>query len=162
LLLNEPITDQTPLLAGTSYTVSRQVTLPANSAGHRYLLFITDVNNDQGEVNEANNLRAVAIDVLAPDLAVTDSTSPADAVLDHHQPGDVPCQRHLARQGLSVERRRGGRFRHVAGGRGRGGPLAARRGQQLRRFADAHPDGVADRRPVPDLRHRRERQPGRD
>src|SRR5207249_1014130 len=60
---------------------SRSVTLPASGAGQRYLLFVTDASNQQGEANESNNLRSVAITVIAPDLAITDTSSPADAVL---------------------------------------------------------------------------------
>jgi subtilase family serine protease len=70
-----------PLVPGGSYTVTQNVTLPANAApGTHYLLFKTDRNNDQGETDETNNVNAVAITILAPDLVVSAATAPDSAI----------------------------------------------------------------------------------
>ena len=77
----EDIFTQTPLAAGASYTISRNVTIPAVDLGSWYLLAIADVVSNQSESNETNNLRAVALEVLqGPDLAVTDLQAPATLV----------------------------------------------------------------------------------
>ncbi|MDM9385689.1 CARDB domain-containing protein [Chlorogloeopsis sp. ULAP01] len=73
--------DQTPLSAGTSYTQTLNVTIPGTARGNKYLLFVADRNNTQGESNESNNVRALQLTVNAPDLIVSDATAPNRAIL---------------------------------------------------------------------------------
>ena len=73
---------QSPLAAGSSYTLNRNVTIPAVTPGNWYLLFATDFNNNQQpETNETDNVRAVALEVKAPDLIVSAATAPATGIL---------------------------------------------------------------------------------
>ena len=51
----ELIQDQTPLAAGASYTISRNVVIPSTATGSRFLLFVTDAFDYQGEADESNN-----------------------------------------------------------------------------------------------------------
>jgi subtilase family serine protease len=67
----EFIASQTPLATGSSYTISKNVNLPSFAPGNQYLLFVTDRDNYQGEINENNNLLAVPINLTAPDLVVS-------------------------------------------------------------------------------------------
>ncbi len=64
----ELIDAQTPLAARDNYTISQNVALPSRLLGNRYLLFVTDRDNSQGETDETNNLKAVAINLIAPSL----------------------------------------------------------------------------------------------
>ncbi|NCS52426.1 MAG: hypothetical protein GPJ23_08650, partial [Microcystis aeruginosa G13-05] len=73
----EWVSSQTPLAAGASYTISKNVTLPSFTPGNQYLLFVADRDNYQGEINENNNLAAVAISLTAPDLIVSNASVPA-------------------------------------------------------------------------------------
>ena len=74
---SELIGSQTPLAAGASYTISKNVTLPSFAPGNQYLLFVADRDNYQGEISENNNLAAVAISLTAPDLIVSNASVPA-------------------------------------------------------------------------------------
>nr|NCQ85347.1 hypothetical protein [Microcystis aeruginosa W13-18] len=74
---SEWVSSQTPLAAGASYTISKNVTLPSFTPGNQYLLFVADRDNYQGEINENNNLAAVAISLTAPDLIVSNASVPA-------------------------------------------------------------------------------------
>ena len=85
----EPISAQTPLAAGASYTIGpRPLTIPNVAAGTWYLLAVTDVFNFQGETDETNNVRASGpitigpITIGAPDLVVTTVTAPSTAVVN--------------------------------------------------------------------------------
>ncbi len=62
----------TNLTSGANYAVTKSFTLPNTAVGDRYLLFVTDGNNAQGETNESNNIRAVAFSVRnnASDLII--------------------------------------------------------------------------------------------
>ncbi|MBW4676963.1 MAG: type I secretion C-terminal target domain-containing protein [Desmonostoc geniculatum HA4340-LM1] len=80
----------TPLAAGGSYTTNLGVELPSDlRTGQRYLLFVTDGGNEQGETNETNNVFAKAITINAPeddggndvDLVVTSAQAPTTAGL---------------------------------------------------------------------------------
>ncbi|WP_013334633.1 CARDB domain-containing protein [Gloeothece verrucosa] len=76
---------KTPLAAGSNYTLSSNITLPTyNALGQRYLLFVTDRDNNQGETNEANNVYAVPISFTGsgPDLTITSATAPQNAALN--------------------------------------------------------------------------------
>ncbi|NLF30106.1 MAG: cadherin-like domain-containing protein, partial [Planctomycetes bacterium] len=71
-----------PLAAGASYTVPDQaVTLPGGFSGTAWLLFVSDAWDFEVEGDEANNVRAVEINVTAPnvDLRITSATVPASA-----------------------------------------------------------------------------------
>ncbi|WP_414755083.1 CARDB domain-containing protein [Anabaena sp. CCY 9910] len=64
----------TPLASGGSYTATENISIPNSVARgniSRYLLFVTDGGNHQGETNETNNVFAQAITINAPDLVVT-------------------------------------------------------------------------------------------
>jgi subtilase family serine protease len=74
---SEWVSSQTPLAAGASYTISKNVALPSFNPGNQYLLFVADRDNYQGEINENNNLAAVAISLTAPDLIVSNASAPA-------------------------------------------------------------------------------------
>ncbi|MBD2518845.1 APHP domain-containing protein, partial [Nostoc sp. FACHB-973] len=65
--------DYTPLVAGSSYTVTQNIFLSYYEVrtGDRYLLFVTDRDNKQSETNETNNVFAQAITVNGPDLVIT-------------------------------------------------------------------------------------------
>ncbi|MCF2150645.1 type I secretion C-terminal target domain-containing protein [Desmonostoc muscorum LEGE 12446] len=80
----------TPLAAGGSYTTNLGVELPSDlGTGDRYLLFVTDPGNEQGETNETNNVFAKAITINAPeddggdnvDLVLTNAQAPTIAGL---------------------------------------------------------------------------------
>ncbi|MBD2200392.1 MULTISPECIES: CARDB domain-containing protein [Calothrix] len=73
----EYISTQTPLAAGSNYTITRNITIPNTSISNGYLLFVADSYNYQGETNETNNTRAVQIQVNAPDLVVSATTAPS-------------------------------------------------------------------------------------
>ena len=82
------VADQTPLAAGSGYTIDQSVTIPTTGLGDRYLLFVADAYNHyywshrQPEVNENNNVLALPISLSAPDLLVTAATAPATAALN--------------------------------------------------------------------------------
>ncbi|NCR78336.1 MAG: Na-Ca exchanger/integrin-beta4, partial [Microcystis aeruginosa K13-06] len=59
----ELISTQTPLAAGASYSITRNITIPNFGTGNRYLIFVADGSKNQGETNETNNTRAVAINL---------------------------------------------------------------------------------------------------
>jgi hypothetical protein len=71
---------QTPLAVGGGYTITRNITLPSTGTGGRYLLFVADELGYQLETDETNNVRAVAINLSAPDLVVSNITAPTAAV----------------------------------------------------------------------------------
>ncbi|MCY2955084.1 MAG: hypothetical protein NTU53_24415 [Planctomycetota bacterium] len=73
----QSITDQSPLAAGGTYTVSRTITIPQVGTGAWYLLFAADGYDYQPESNETDNTRAVAINLSAADLTVTAVDAPA-------------------------------------------------------------------------------------
>ncbi len=71
-----------PLAPGGSYTETTTVSLPSSALpGEKYILIITDGDNQQSETNEDNNLLAVPITVTAPNLTVTDVVGPTTAAL---------------------------------------------------------------------------------
>ncbi|GAB1542664.1 hypothetical protein NUACC21_53380 [Scytonema sp. NUACC21] len=74
-------TNETPLAALTHYTQTLNVTLPGTIRGNKYLLFVTDRDNTQGESNESNNVRFLPLTINAPDLIVSDATAPNRAIL---------------------------------------------------------------------------------
>ncbi|MDB9444753.1 CARDB domain-containing protein [Anabaena sp. CS-542/02] len=77
------ISEQTPLAADGSYTITSNITLPNTATGNRYLLFRTDYSwwNYQGETDETNNTFAVPITILeGPDLVVSNITAPVESL----------------------------------------------------------------------------------
>lgn len=88
-----------PLAAGSSYTLSRNIDIPSVTPGSWYLLFATDNNgNQQSETNEADNVRAIALEVKAPDLVVSDATAPAVGILGQ----DIAVTWTVKNQGTGV------------------------------------------------------------
>jgi subtilase family serine protease len=79
-ITQELISTQTPLAAGASYSITRNINLPNFATGSRYLIFVADGSGGQGETNENNNTRAVAINLNAPDLVVSDITAPVETL----------------------------------------------------------------------------------
>ncbi|MHC5598789.1 MAG: hypothetical protein ACYTXC_23105 [Nostoc sp.] len=60
--------ENTPLAAADSYTATQDIYIPDYVVtGDRYLLFVADIYNYQGETNEDNNIQAVAISLYAQD-----------------------------------------------------------------------------------------------
>ena len=72
---------RTPLNGGAAYTVEATVVLPSDLTGEWHLLVVADGNNEQGETDNADNLRAVSTNIVRPDLTVTAATAPAVGVL---------------------------------------------------------------------------------
>ena len=70
-----------PLNPGESYSASRNTTLGALGAGDKFLILAVDATNSQYESDEANNNLVRPISLSAPDLSVSDSTSPATAIV---------------------------------------------------------------------------------
>ncbi|MBX9259219.1 M10 family metallopeptidase C-terminal domain-containing protein [Desmonostoc muscorum CCALA 125] len=82
-LANRYAGEDTPLAAGGSYTVTQDIYIPDHvAAGDRYLLFVADRDNYQGETDETNNVFAQAITLGQPDLVVTAANAPTIAGLD--------------------------------------------------------------------------------
>jgi subtilase family serine protease len=80
-LTDQYIDSQTPLAANGTYTINRSVTVPSNVVGDRYLLFIADQNNYQGEIDETNNVLAVPITINGADLIVSAYSAPSQTSL---------------------------------------------------------------------------------
>jgi Nidogen-like/CARDB/Cadherin domain len=70
-----------PLEPNSSYTQTRNITIPNTGLGDRYLLFVADRLNNQHELSESNNTQALAINLTASDLVVSASNSPESAIL---------------------------------------------------------------------------------
>jgi large repetitive protein len=71
------------LAAGANYHVDSSVKLPNNISGNKYLLFVTDRNNNSIETDETNNVNAVAISIGIPDLKIeATATAPTTASID--------------------------------------------------------------------------------
>ncbi len=84
-IATEGVTAQTPLAAGASYTVTKTVTIPTGVTGTKHLTLLTDAGyqsyyfyftSQQGETNEGDNRRSVALTIGAPDLELTTATAP--------------------------------------------------------------------------------------
>ncbi|MCF2152305.1 M10 family metallopeptidase C-terminal domain-containing protein [Desmonostoc muscorum LEGE 12446] len=72
-----------PLASGGSYTATQDIYIDKYyvATGDRYLLFVADTYNFQGETNETNNVFAQAITIAAPDLVITAANAPTTAAL---------------------------------------------------------------------------------
>ena len=73
----------TSVVAGATYTVDFSTTLANFPVGSRYLVIKTDADSRQLETNNGNNLIAVPITIVAPnvDLTVSSATAPTTANL---------------------------------------------------------------------------------
>jgi RHS repeat-associated protein len=78
--------DQSPLVAGASYTDTESIAIPPSATGDQYLIFVAndnavegydDDNDAQGETNYANNTYALPITLSAPDLTITAASAPS-------------------------------------------------------------------------------------
>ncbi|MBG1264753.1 type I secretion C-terminal target domain-containing protein [Nostoc sp. BAE] len=77
--------ENTPLASDSSYTVTQDISIPNNfllPPGDRYLFFVADQFNYQGETSETNNVFAQAITISGPDLVVTAASAPTTAALN--------------------------------------------------------------------------------
>jgi subtilase family serine protease len=82
LLAHVPISAQTPLAPGDSYTISRQLIIPNTAdVGDKFLLFLIDAQNAQRETDELNNLAVRPITLGRPDLTVQAANAPPVAAL---------------------------------------------------------------------------------
>ncbi|MCL1475465.1 CARDB domain-containing protein [Argonema antarcticum] len=78
---SKPTEDKTLLAANSFYEQNLNIEIPDNTGiGSKYLLFIADGDDIQGETDNANNLKAVPIEVKAPDLVVSNITAPQEAL----------------------------------------------------------------------------------
>ena len=78
------VSDKTPLKAGESYTITRNLTIATGTLGSKYLLFRANADGAQGEIDLTNNVRASAITLTAPDLVVSGLDAPAGAALSEN------------------------------------------------------------------------------
>ncbi|MEL7407076.1 MAG: CARDB domain-containing protein [Cyanobacteria bacterium J06558_2] len=80
--LNEQATGSlSPLAPGNSYGIGKNVTIPLQGAGTRYLIFKADDENDQIETDDNDNTYVLPIELLAPNLTVTSPVAPNAAFL---------------------------------------------------------------------------------
>ena len=62
---------------GESYNNSSPIIISQeNGIGSKYLLVVTDVDNQQQETTESNNIAVLQVELLAPDLEITSVTAP--------------------------------------------------------------------------------------
>lgn len=73
--------DRTPLAGGDSYTTTVELTIADTATGDRYLLFIADRHNRQGENNETDNTYALPVNIAAPNLIISDPQAPQSVYL---------------------------------------------------------------------------------
>ncbi|HEY5921606.1 MAG TPA: CARDB domain-containing protein, partial [Kofleriaceae bacterium] len=76
LLAGSPTARITPVLGGTSYTVTKTATVPFALPGNYHLIVKTDSGNGILETIETDNTTAVPFEVLAPDLRPTSLVAP--------------------------------------------------------------------------------------
>jgi len=81
---NSLIRDQTPLVAGANYTINQNVIIPTTAtSGNKYVLFVADRHNSQGEVDETDNVLAKPIRIKNPsELEFTSVNAPTSASLN--------------------------------------------------------------------------------
>ncbi|MEO1669339.1 MAG: CARDB domain-containing protein, partial [Cyanobacteria bacterium J06631_2] len=67
--------------SNNSYTIEKDVVIPRTTLGARYLLFVADGNNKQGETDETDNVLAVPIEITAldVDLVVSNISAPLES-----------------------------------------------------------------------------------
>ena len=69
-----------PVPPGESFVYERDVEIRNMRSGDRFLLVVTDLENDQAETDESDNFHAAPIRITAPDLVVSAATAPATAL----------------------------------------------------------------------------------
>jgi subtilase family serine protease len=70
------------LQPGENVLLNANLSIPSQTTGgDRYLLFVTDAANQQGETNETNNVFAAPLKITGPDLLVSGATAPTTAAL---------------------------------------------------------------------------------
>ena len=69
------------LTANGSYNATQNVTLPSQVDGAKYLIIRSNSNGSQSETETTNNYRILPIAIAAPDLTITNLTSPTLAQL---------------------------------------------------------------------------------
>ncbi len=77
-LINSIAQGSLTLKPGESYTLTRNITIPASATGQQYLLFATNRSNSQRENNVNNNTKAVKLDGSQADLVVSQVIVPAN------------------------------------------------------------------------------------
>ena len=87
-----------PLAAGQSYDQSQTFTFPAGRVGN-FLIFKADGDGDVAESDEANNTRAVAIDMPSPDLVVVEASVVPDAAGHDYTDRTVTISYRVENQG---------------------------------------------------------------
>ncbi|ERN43113.1 hemolysin-type calcium-binding repeat protein [Rubidibacter lacunae KORDI 51-2] len=71
--------NSTPLGAGDSYTRSATLAFPERAAGTYSLIFVTDRADAEAELEESNNKTVVPLEVVVPNLEITDVSLPETA-----------------------------------------------------------------------------------
>ncbi len=69
--MNQFITSPTPLAAGDDYTINLNATIPEIATGNYFFLFKADGSEQQQEADETDNIRAIPIQIDAPNLEVS-------------------------------------------------------------------------------------------
>ncbi len=70
--ISQFVTPTIPLGAGETYNLTENITIPSSAAGgNRFLLVWTDRNNHQRESNNDDNILAIPLEVLVPNLEVS-------------------------------------------------------------------------------------------
>ncbi|MEQ9484082.1 Ig-like domain-containing protein [Coleofasciculus sp. F4-SAH-05] len=70
-LVNQFINSHTPLVAGNNYTVTSNPIIPEIPTGDYFFLFKADGSEQQQEADETDNIRAIPIQIDAPNLEVS-------------------------------------------------------------------------------------------
>ena len=81
ILISQFIRNELPLVSGDSYTVSRPVFMRPFEPGNQFLILNVDANNNQLESDRVNNQLVIPVFLDAPDLVISDSTSPESVSL---------------------------------------------------------------------------------
>jgi large repetitive protein len=84
ILVKEVNVGATSLAGGASYTQNANITLPSNFTGKPYLFIVSNSQKQLAEAGYSNNIKGLALNVQAPDLVVTNFTTPAQIT-----PGEV-------------------------------------------------------------------------
>ncbi|MUH00351.1 hypothetical protein F7734_52020 [Scytonema sp. UIC 10036] len=95
--------DKQPIAPGATYNIQKNITIPGGSdqyLGSKYLVFVADYSDDQGETNEGNNayVYLTPIEFKAPDLTIT--TNPNVPLPSTAIPGQqIPVSWSVTNQG---------------------------------------------------------------
>ena len=80
ILLGSKLATQ-QLTPNNSYTATQTITLPSQVAGNKYLIIRTNSTGTQSETDPTNNYRILPIAIAAPDLTISNLTTPTLAQL---------------------------------------------------------------------------------